>query len=172
MLFQSKKGTFGHKVIKQAEETKFSSKKRKKYAENNPLPTHSCRPGAYLVVEGVATGYASEYRTIAGRAVQTERGIVWVDSHKSAPPTAKSLPFTQHPDVWLLFITEDNINSWLNKLGKEASFEAFRRFLALFFLNFNPQRASRHPLKLHTSLTFKSLWVSPYYLNHFSSALK
>lgn len=54
------------------------------------------------------------------------------------------------PQVWLLFITQDNINSRLNKLGGEASFEAFHRFLTLFFLNFNPQRASRHPLSSFT----------------------
>lgn len=133
------------------EETKFSSKKKERNMQKPappPLPTHSCHPGAYLVVEGVATGYVSEYRTIAGWAVQTEGGIVWVDSHRSAPPTAKSLPFIQHPDVWLLFITQDNINSRLNKLG---------RFLVLFFLNSNPQRASRHRLSsftlpLHLSL--------------------
>lgn len=87
-----------------------------------PGPPCFCSPGAYLVVKGVVTGYVREYRTIAAWAVQTERGIVRADSH--TPPDTLLLPLVLYLNVWLLFITQDNINSILNKRGNEASFEA------------------------------------------------
>lgn len=60
-------GTFNHKIIKQDWETQvFPVQKRGgKYAEAKLSPTHSCSPGAYLVVDRVAARYANVYQTIA-----------------------------------------------------------------------------------------------------------
>lgn len=67
-VFQSRKGRFDHKVTRRAffsEETKLGLKGEICRGPAPPPPCF-CSPGAYLVVKGVATGYVSEYRTIAG----------------------------------------------------------------------------------------------------------
>lgn len=119
-----------------------------KYAEAKLSPTHSCSPGAYLVVDGVAARYANVYQTIADWAIHIERGIVRVDSHKSAPPSGKSLPFACYSDVWLLFITQDNINSRLNKRGCET--DRLKHFNLFWLCFFSTNPAPRHPFSALT----------------------